>query len=146
MNATVTEGPLGPPSDILRDAGARLGWRVEALARGQRACVGTNFCSFGCPTGGKQSMTAALIPAALAAGARLIAESRVRKLTAKGRAITGARAVATGPDGRRHAVTIRAARVFLCAGAIHTPALPGTVVDRASPTSRLARVCRSRRI
>ncbi len=123
VNASVTDGPLGAPSDILREAGDAMGWQVEALERGQRSCVGTNFCSFGCPTGGKQSMTATLIPAALSRGARLIAECRVTKLLSKGRRIVGAKARATGPDGRHHALTVRAARVFLCAGAIHSPAL-----------------------
>jgi choline dehydrogenase-like flavoprotein len=123
VNASLTPPPLGAASDILQDAGARLGWKISPLERAQRYCVGTNLCSIGCPTGGKQSMTATQIPAALARGARLIAECNVRRLVLKGSRVTRVDAIARAWDGLRHRVRFRPRDVFVCAGAVHTPAL-----------------------
>lgn len=123
VNASATPEPLGPPSEILRNAGATLGWRVDALERGHRDCVGTNMCSYGCPTGGKQSMTNSLLLVALARGMRLIANCRATRLTIRGRRITSVHAVGRDVEGRRHHVTVRPRLIFLCAGAVHTPVL-----------------------
>ena len=123
VNASLTRAPLGRASELLREAAESLGWEVEALERGQRSCVGTNLCPFGCPTGGKQSMSATLIPQAIARGARLLAECRVDRLVVRRGHVIGAQATAVDMSGRRVRVDICAGRVFVCAGAIHTPAL-----------------------
>ena len=123
VNASLTEGPLGPPTDILRRAGEAMGWKVTALERGHRLCAGTNLCGAGCPTGAKQSMTTSLLPKALAKGLRLVARCQVTKILRKGRQVTGVRAIATSADGRRHPVRIRCRDLFLCAGALQTPVL-----------------------
>ena len=123
VNASVMPEPLGAPSEILRRAGETMGWEVSPMQRAQRGCVGTNMCANACPTGGKQSMTATLIPRAVARGLRLIAECRVIRLVRKGRRVIAVKALATRHDGAQHRVTIRADQFFLCAGAIHTPAL-----------------------
>ena len=123
VNASLTPGPPGPPTEILARAGAAMGWKVSQLERGQRGCVGTNLCSAACPTGGKQSMTATLIPRALALGARLLPQARVEKLIHDDGRSRGAIATATGADGQRHWVAIAADTVFLCAGTTQTPAL-----------------------
>jgi choline dehydrogenase-like flavoprotein len=123
INASLTEPPLGRASDLLREGGEKLGWEVTPLKRAQKNCVGTNLCAAACPTGGKQSMTAALLPVALANGLRLIAECRVTKLGFKGNKIAKVNATARDAEGRSHRVTIRPRQVFVCAGAIHTPAL-----------------------
>jgi choline dehydrogenase-like flavoprotein len=123
VSARLTTGPLGRPSDLLREAGERLGWKVEALRRSQRHCVGTNLCLAGCPTGGKQSMSSTLIPLALARGLRLVSQCRVDRLEIRSGRVSGARATARDITGRRVRLAIRARAVFVCAGAIHTPAL-----------------------
>lgn len=123
VNASITSGEAGAPSEILKRGSEALGWKAQALERGQRLCVGTNKCALGCPTGGKQSMTSTLIPQALNRGLRLVAECRVTRLLRKGRRMTGVKAVARGYDSRFHKVNVRANHVFLCAGAVHTPAL-----------------------
>jgi choline dehydrogenase-like flavoprotein len=123
INASLTEPPLGEASNILREGAEALGWRFKRLDRAQRFCVGTNLCAAGCPTGGKQSMTATAIPLALSRGARLIAECRVDKLVVRRNRISEVHASARDHEGNRHHVAIRPHSVFLCAGAIHTPAL-----------------------
>ena len=123
VNASPTPKPLGPPSDIIARAGNLMGWQIKELERGQRSCVGTNLCSYSCPTGGKQSMTNSLLPRAVAAGARVISEVKVRRIIMKDRRAVGVEAVARGADGQTHRIVVRGRKVFICAGAIQTPAL-----------------------
>jgi choline dehydrogenase-like flavoprotein len=123
LSAQPTQGPLGPPSDRLRQGAYALGWRVTPLDRAVRACVGTNHCALGCPMGAKQSMTATRLPRSLGRGLRLVAERRVERLLRRGRRVVGAVACAGGQDGRTHRLTINAEAIFLAAGAVQTPAL-----------------------
>lgn len=123
VNASLTPGPLGAASEALRRGGEARGWTVSALERGQRSCVGTNLCSFVCPTGGKQSMSATLLPQVSARGARLAAQIRVERLTFDRERVVGATAQATLACGATAPVRLRARHVFVCAGAIQTPAL-----------------------
>ena len=123
VNASLTPGPLGAHSETLRLGGEALGWTVSPLERGQRSCVGTNLCALGCPTGGKQSMTSTLIPEALNRGLRLIAECRVRRIHRKAGRVTGVTATVRDRAGRENKLSVRCNEVFLCAGAIHSPAL-----------------------
>jgi choline dehydrogenase-like flavoprotein len=123
VNASITPEPAGPPTDILIRAGEKLGWKVTPLKRGQRHCVGTNFCPFVCPTGGKQSMSATLIPQALNRGLQLFPETRVERLEHTGGRVTAAIARQRQEDGSYKRLRIEAARVFVCGGAIQTPAL-----------------------
>ncbi len=123
VNASPPPPDPGAPSDVLKRGGEAMNWQVTPLNRGVKTCVGTNFCSFACPTGAKQSMTSTLIPKALARGLRLIARCRVRHLMRKGGTITGAAATATDARGGHHRIRVRANHVFVCAGAVHTPAL-----------------------
>lgn len=67
----------------------------------------------------KQTMTRTYVPRALAAGARLHAGTRVNRLVIRGGRVAGARA--TGPGGEP--VNVRAEHVWVCGGAIATPAL-----------------------
>ncbi len=123
VNASLTPGEPGPPTDILARAGAAMGWKVSQLERGQRLCVGTNLCTAACPTSGKQSMSATLIPQALAQGARLVSRARVQRLIHKERRVTGATALVTDADGRQRSLTVSAENVFLSAGTMQTPSL-----------------------
>lgn len=123
VHASAPPADPGPPTEVLRRGGEALGWEVTALTRGMRQCVGTNQCSAGCPTGAKQSMTATLIREALAGGMRLVAQCRALRLRHRHGWASGLLASARGADGRRHRVEIRARHVFLCAGAVHSPAL-----------------------
>jgi choline dehydrogenase-like flavoprotein len=116
VNASLTPGELGPPTDILARAGAAMGWKVSPLERGQERCAGTNLCTAACPTGAKQSMTQTMIPRALKAGARLMANARVTRLTGSATRVTGALLRTEGGP-----VKIKAQQVFVCAGTTGTP-------------------------
>jgi choline dehydrogenase-like flavoprotein len=123
VNANPTPKPLGPPSDILARGGNLMGWQVKELERGHRSCVGTNMCSYSCPTGSKQSMTASLMPRAVAAKARVVSDIKASRIVMNNRRAIGVEAIACDAHGTKHRVVARAPKIFICAGAIQTPAL-----------------------
>jgi len=123
VNASLTPGDLGPPTEILRRAAEVMNWKVTALERGRRESSSPRHQISGFATGAKQSMSATLIPRALLCGARLVANCRVDRLSFQGRRATGAVAAATDGQGRRHRVTVNASQIFLCAGTTQTPSI-----------------------
>ena len=49
---------VGEDSRIMTEGARRLGYRYAVNQRNQEACVGSNNCTLGCPTGAKQSTLA----------------------------------------------------------------------------------------
>lgn len=106
-----------PPTAAALERGAtKLGWANQEFARVFRYDADGR--------GTKQTMTRAMLPRALAAGARIVPDCRVDKLLMRpdGR-VLGARCSRRHADGGRELLDIRAEHVIVCAGAIHTPAL-----------------------
>lgn len=133
VNASLTPGPLGRATDILRQGGEALGWKVSELKRAQRGCKGANRCSYVCPNGAKQSMAVTLLPKAVDRGMRLLAQTRMDNIRIeKGRA-TEVLAHSRDTGGQAVSVRVKAGMVFVCAGAIHTPAL----LRRSGPRERI---------
>lgn len=110
---------------LLALAGAeRLGWRAGPLRRNAPGCKGSCQCVVGCPTGAKQSVQLSVLPAACAAGARIVTGARVRRilLDADGPGIPRAAGVrARRPDGSE--LEILSPLVVTAAGALGTPPL-----------------------
>ncbi|WP_409190552.1 GMC family oxidoreductase N-terminal domain-containing protein [Bradyrhizobium sp. RDM4] len=123
VNASLTHGALGRATSILRQGGKALGWKVSELKRGQRGCKGANRCSYVCPNGAKQSMSVTLLPKAVNRGMRLLAQTRVDKIRIEKRRATEVIARSRDAGGQVVPVHVKAGLVFVCAGAIHTPAL-----------------------
>jgi choline dehydrogenase-like flavoprotein len=121
VNASLTPGNLGPPTQILRRAGEVMGWKTTVLERGRRESSSPRHQLSGFATGAKQAMSVTLIPKALAQGARLLANCRVYRLLVQGKRITGAVAAASDAQGRRRRITVNARQTFLCAGTTQTP-------------------------
>lgn len=116
---------VGKDSRIMEAGAKKLGWKYEVNRRNQEACVGSNNCVFGCPTGAKQSTLVTYMPDALSAGARCLTEIRVEKLwIEKGRAV-GVIGRAVNPRTRKadKDVRVRARAVIVAAGAVQTPYL-----------------------
>jgi choline dehydrogenase-like flavoprotein len=105
--------------------GAReLGWQAGPLRRNAPGCKGSCQCVVGCPTGAKQSVQLSVLPAACAAGARIVTSARVHRiLVERDRpGLPRARGIAaTRPDGT--AFEILAPLVVPAAGALHSPPL-----------------------
>jgi choline dehydrogenase-like flavoprotein len=115
----VTPELAGRNAAIARRGAQALGWSHGFLKRNARGCVGSGVCAFGCPTSAKQHVGITYVPRAEAAGAQVIAGADVRHvLVARGEA-RGVEARLVG-GGR---LEVRAPRVVVAAGTIHTPLL-----------------------
>ena len=105
-----------PPSSAALERGAtKLGWRNVEFAR--------VFAYDAQGRGTKQTMSRTMLPAALAAGATIIPDCRVLGLITKGDRVVGARCRRTHPGGGIERLNVRADHIFVCGGAVHTPAL-----------------------
>lgn len=123
VNPSLTLGDLGEHSEILRQAGEKQNWKVLALERAQKNCVGTNHCSIGCPTGAKQSMSTSVLKQFVQSKGRIVSNCRVTKIIKKSDTVEGARAEVSRIDGTTHSIAVKAKHVIVCGGAIQTPAL-----------------------
>lgn len=118
-------GAHSEPSDVLRRGADVLGWRQGEIPRwmtypGGSTAAGAKGSTTPTPSKGeRQSMTRTYLPRAARAGARIVTGCRVVRLeTSGGRATTAITELADGQRG-----TIRFDHVFVCGGAIHSPAL-----------------------
>ncbi len=117
VDQSVSRVPGAPPrSSALLERGAdELGWRSVEFPRVFRYDAAGR--------GTKQTMARTLIPRAVEAGATVMADCRVVKLIGGRGRVTGARCQARRPDGTSEDVIVRAEQVFVCGGAIQSPAL-----------------------
>lgn len=123
--APVPDEILGPNGEIFRRGANALGLKNEAITRNARNCHGHGQCAFVCPIDAKQAMHVSVLPGALAAGVRLFANCKVRKVLLENGRATGVVASVHDPAGgaKRGELRVHARAVVLAAGAIFTPAL-----------------------
>ena len=119
------EAAKGDDNRLMMKGAKKMGWDVMLNHRNQDLCVGANNCIFGCPTGAKQSSLTSYMPIAMEHGAHCLTEVRVEKLIVKNGKAVGVRGHACNPKTRRFDIKIevRAKKVVVAAGAIHTPYL-----------------------
>jgi choline dehydrogenase-like flavoprotein len=111
LSVSGLQGEHPAASIKMREGAARMGWSSMEVPR---------WFKFDGPSdivGKKQSMTRTFIPRAVGAGARFIAGTRVSKLSKRGEQWT------VHCENAVRRFEIRANKVFVCAGAIHTAAL-----------------------
>lgn len=114
---------------LLLDGARTLGWRVHEARINAKGCVRSGFCSHGCRYDAKQGTLQVWLPRALAAGARLYADTDAERIEVVERG--GVR-----PRKRVHAIVrdpqtgetvasleIEAPVVIVAAGAVRTPVL-----------------------
>ncbi len=120
--------PIGRVGVKAAEGMNRLGWHwwpatqaILTKTHGDRgACARWGTCMSGCPEGAKGSFDAAMWPAAIAAGAKLITEARVREITIDGAGLaTGANWIDAA--GSEHHTP--APMVVVCANGVGTPRL-----------------------
>lgn len=119
------ESPCNPQNQALWDGAEALGWPVRPIPRNVEGCEvrACGYCGFGCQHGAKRGTLKSYLPAAHAAGARFLVQTTIhRVLVEAGRAV-GVVGTQREPSGRLRPVTIRAKRVVVAAGSLHTPAL-----------------------
>ncbi len=119
-NVNLVPGGPGPAADLLKRGAGAMGWSTRDIARfwsypakGEPPLAGS----------GRQSMTVTLVPRALRAGARLMPDTRVLRLTREGGRVTGAIAERSRAGEPHERYELRAKDVFVCAGAVQTPRL-----------------------
>lgn len=114
---SVSKVPGAPPasSAALERGASKLHWRSVEFPRVFR------YDSTG--RGIKQTMARTLIPRAVESGATVLADCRVDRLERRGDRIVAVLCRRRRPDGTQESLTIRAQDVFVCGGAIQTPAL-----------------------
>ena len=113
----------------------KLGYSINSMKRNTKGCVGWSTCNFGCPEGAKRSVDLNYLPRAVAAGARIVSDCRVDRVSHSGGRATGVTGrVLNGKAGKpRGRLTVKARRVVLAAGAYHSPLiLKRTGVGRRS--------------
>lgn len=115
LSVSRAPGALPAAALKLREGAARLGWRSVEVPRWMRF---DSDAAGGTAAGRRQSMTATFLPRFVRAGGRLLAETRALRLRADGRRW---QVETVRRDGQR--VRVAAEHVFVCAGAVQTPAL-----------------------
>lgn len=121
-------------SEIIRRAAQERGWKAVQVPRAAPGCLRRNLCASVCPSGAKQSMSQTYLPAGEAYGGRILTDVRVERIKSSGGRALGA----VGHDTRTgERVVIRAREVFLAAGALQSPRLLATALDKRAWTSRL---------
>ncbi len=106
----------------LQEGCVKLGWHVDAMPRGVRACAQgreCGYCGLGCRVGAKQSVVKTWLKDAHANGTRLIVRTQVERVVVQDGRARGV--VGRTADG--HRLTVNARAVIASCGAIHTPAL-----------------------
>ena len=133
---------LGPNAMAAHRGATSLGMSGGPLLRNIGDCHGCGQCVFGCPTGAKQSMQVSYLPRAVAAGARILSRACVEAIVHDGERATQVIATLTGENRDKGAISVEAAQVVVCAGAIHTPALlqRSHVRDPSGQTGRNLRI------
>ena len=110
---------------IVKRGADALGLSCRPLKHNVRGCEGLGICQYGCPTGAKQSTDVYHVPAAISAGARLLANCRVERILVENGRAAGVEARVVDPATRRpgRRVRIDARVVILACGSLLTPAL-----------------------
>ena len=131
VEARLDIGP-GNPDDVnannrkLWEGAEKLGWKPELIRRSVKGCARLGYCGMGCPLDAKRSSRTTYVADAIAAGADLYADCRVRLLQVdRGRARSVAADVLDRDADRPRGRLVAHARkgIVLAAGAINTPAL-----------------------
>lgn len=108
-----------PASSHLANGANALGWHVTEVPRSFRYDTGATDHHL---AGEKQSMTRTYLPRAVAAGAEVIANCRVKRLIHRGDRFVAATAIWTEGEVQQP-LTIEFDQLFVAAGAIHSAAL-----------------------
>lgn len=121
-------GSIGRDQELLRRGASALGWRVIDNTRAQVHCGGCNVCTWGCPTGAKQSTLVSYLPRATSFGATVWSDCRVDRIMFDGDRAVGVVGRTTVPEGAvdprpSQPFRVRARHVVSAGGAIQTPAL-----------------------
>lgn len=115
------EDQVNANNRLLRTGSQALGWRGEVMAHNRVGCAGVGECFIGCPVGAKRNARAVAIPGALAAGARVLTRTRVKRIEDATQEMKTLRVRRLDPEGHHEQgadVLVRAKTVVLAANAV----------------------------
>ncbi len=116
-----TPQALGKIADVIGRGADRLGLSHGPLPRNAPGCPGVGQCILGCPEGAKRSTDVSYIPAALRAGAHLFVGLRATRILMNGDRAVAVEARGSDRLGRPRTLRIRAEKVIIACGSLHTP-------------------------
>jgi len=122
LSVNLDHNRVSAREQILQRGLKALGWHCAAMPRNVLHCdqgKTCGYCGYGCAIGAKQSSVKTWLPDAQTAGARLLVETRARRVRIEAGAATGVEA--RSQSG--HRVAVRCKAVIAACGSIHTPAL-----------------------
>lgn len=105
-------------TNILFRGGKKLGYRVENLPRAMNPKSKDKPRTYACPTVGKQTMTRTLLKTAYNKGAEILMDCWVKKIHFKNKNATELTCIVGNKK-----ISVKFSKLFLCGGAIQTPAL-----------------------
>lgn len=123
INVNTDESPANPNNRVFEQGCQAVGYHVDVIPRNVKGCEDCGFCGFGCSFGAKQGTLKTYLKDAHERGARILVNADVRRIMHQDGKVSGATLDVIGEDGRTHTLTVRAKRVVVSAGSIHTPAL-----------------------
>ncbi len=116
---------MGRKNEVCRDVLDAAGVPNKPLPRAVKGCIGAGDCLTGCRQGAKQSVDRSILPQAAADGAQIMPWSHAERILFEdGRAVgVEGRVVRTEGRVQTGRFTVRAPKVVVAAGALHTPVL-----------------------
>ncbi len=127
FNVNKANSVHNPQNQKLWDGASKRGLNPELIARNVVDCQkngfeNCGFCGFGCKGGCKQGTMRTTIQTASDNGARIYCNTEVKHLTTSINQVTGAVGF-QNRNGELRKLTIKAEKVIVACGSIHTPAL-----------------------
>jgi len=111
----------------MRSGAQALGWSFRHTDRNTDPSSydfkSAGYLGFGDQSGSKRSTAKTYLVDAFNAGARILVNTTARRVTSADAHATGVQAIATGPDGSTHSITVRARNVVVACGSLESPAL-----------------------
>ena len=123
MNVNTDESPMNANNRLFAQGCERLGYQTDVTPRNVRGCEECGFCNYGCSFGAKQSTLKTYLQDAQDRGARIMVEAQVQRILHSQGHVTGAEMLVRDADGQMRQIQVRAPRVVVAAGSLHTPAL-----------------------
>ncbi len=119
------EADLNANNRLLRDGARALGFATEVMLHNRVGCAGAGTCLIGCPIDAKRNARTVALPAAIAAGARVLTRARAVRIDDAGAEIKRVRVRALDAKGYHEArdLLVRARVVLLAANAVGSAAL-----------------------
>jgi choline dehydrogenase-like flavoprotein len=108
----IEDAALNRNNTLFRDGAARIGLSGRYLHHNRVGCTGSGYCLIGCAYDAKRGTLVAHLPRVRKAGGAIWCDARVERID------VGATTQVSGVG-----ISVECERVFVCAGAVHTPGI-----------------------